>query len=86
MNTISTDMQIALGRTIRELRKRRGFSQESFADEVGIHRTYMGAVERGERNISLKNLLRISDSLGLPLSSLIAEAEACLGPTTAADP
>lgn len=78
MNTISTDMQIALGRTIRELRKRRGFSQESFADEVGIHRTYMGAVERGERNVSLKNLMRIAKTLGVPLSSLIAEAEAVL--------
>ena len=71
-------MQIALGRTIRELRKRRGFSQESFADEVGIHRTYMGAVERGERNVSLKNLMRIAKTLGVPLSSLIAEAEAVL--------
>lgn len=76
MNT--TDMQIALGKAIREQRKRLGYSQESFADEIGIHRTYMGAVERGERNVSLKNLMRIAKTLGVPLSSLIAEAEAVL--------
>ena len=71
MNTISTDMQIALGRTIRELRKRRGFSQESFADEVGIHRTYMGAVERGERNISIDNIERLAHALGVSAASLL---------------
>lgn len=48
-----------LGNNIRELRKFRNYSQEGFADAVGLHRTYMGGVERGERNISILNLLKI---------------------------
>ena len=51
------------GNNIRNLRKARGFSQESFADAVGLHRTYMGGVERGERNVSLLNLLKIMRKL-----------------------
>ncbi len=48
-----------IGNNIRMLRKERGYSQESFADAVGLHRTYMGGVERGERNVSILNLLKI---------------------------
>ena len=65
-----------LGRTIRRLRTSRGFSQESFADAVGVHRTYMGTVERGETNITIENLSRISKTLRLKLSELFAEVEA----------
>ena len=71
----SRQLQVSLGRVIRTARANLGHSQESFALAAGIHRTYMGDVERGERNISLKNLVRISDTLGVPLSRLIAEAE-----------
>lgn len=53
----------------------KGFSQEAFADAVGVHRTYMGAVERGETNISLDNIVRIADGLGIKVSSLFVEAE-----------
>ena len=70
-----TELQIALGKTIRDLRSARGHSQESFADAVGLHRTYMGGIERGERNVGVVNLARIAATLGLPLSGLIAEAE-----------
>lgn len=59
-----------LGKRIRELRKARGFSQETFAHECGIHRTYMGDVERGERNIALDNLVKIADALNLELTEL----------------
>ena len=48
-----------IGNNIRELRKQRNYSQEGFADAVGLHRTYMGGVERGERNLSVLNLLKI---------------------------
>jgi DNA-binding XRE family transcriptional regulator len=68
-------LQVSLGRTIRNFRTMRGYSQESFAHAVGLHRTYMGDIERGERNVSLRNLLRISDALEIPLSRLLAEAE-----------
>jgi transcriptional regulator with XRE-family HTH domain len=64
-----------LGRAVRRLRLAAGYSQESFADHVGVHRTYMGAVERGEVNISLDNIERISDALGLTADRLLAEAE-----------
>jgi transcriptional regulator with XRE-family HTH domain len=66
---------LKLGETIRTLRANLGYSQESLADKVGIHRTYIGSIERGERNVSLENLLRISEALELSLSSLMAIAE-----------
>jgi transcriptional regulator with XRE-family HTH domain len=56
-------------------RTKLGYSQESFAEAVGLHRNYIGAIERGERNLSLQNLIRIAVALKLPLSTLIAEAE-----------
>lgn len=52
-----------------------GYSQEAFADVVGVHRTYQGAIERGERNISIENMLRIAEACGVKLSVLIVEAE-----------
>lgn len=55
----------ALGKTVRLLRKRAGFSQEGFAYEIGLDRTYIGGIERGERNISIINLKKISEGLRL---------------------
>lgn len=69
-----------LGRAVRRLRLAKGFSQEAFADAVGVHRTYMGAVERGETNISLDNLARLAEGLDIPVSRLFAEAEAEVAP------
>lgn len=66
---------VALGAAIRACRVRRDISQEALAHESGLHRTYVGGIERGERNPSYANLLRIADTLGLPLSQLIASAE-----------
>ena len=53
------------GERIRLLRRRLGLSQEALAAKAGIHRTYMGGVERGERNISLKNIIRLAAALGV---------------------
>ncbi len=53
------------GNRVRLLRQRRGLSQEALAAKAGIHRTYMGGVERGERNISLRNILRVAAALGV---------------------
>ena len=61
---------IKLGKRIRELRVDAEFSQEGFADEVGIDRTYMGGVERGERNISAINIIRIAKALGVEVGEL----------------
>jgi transcriptional regulator with XRE-family HTH domain len=63
-------LQVALGERIRELRKKAGYSQEGFADAAGVHRTYMGTLERGEANVSLGNLAKISTALGITLSEL----------------
>ena len=63
------------GRTVRRLRTDRGFSQESFADEIGVHRTFMGSVERGETNISLDNIARIAKGLRVTLAELFAELD-----------
>jgi transcriptional regulator with XRE-family HTH domain len=65
-----------LGRVIRRLRTDRKYSQESFADAVGVHRTYVGAVERGETNISLDNLARIAKTLRVRLSEIFRLVEA----------
>jgi len=59
-----------LGRRIAELRRKRGFSQEGFAHECGFHRSYMGAVERGEKNITLAMVDRIAKTLKMSLSEL----------------
>lgn len=68
-------MRRGLGLAVRSLRAKKGYSQEGFAYAAGINRTYMGDIERGERNPSLKNLVRISNALGVPLSELVSEAE-----------
>lgn len=61
---------IRIGQNIREIRKSKGFSQESFADEVGLDRTYMGGIERGERNIAAINIIRIAKALKVEVGEL----------------
>ncbi|AUH72482.1 helix-turn-helix domain-containing protein [Legionella sainthelensi] len=61
---------IKLGYQIRSLRKAKGFSQESFAAEVGLDRTYMGGIERGERNVAALNLIQIAQCLDVEVGEL----------------
>jgi transcriptional regulator with XRE-family HTH domain len=63
-------IQRHFGERLRELRKLRAFSQESLALACGLDRTYIGGVERGERNISLVNIYRIAAALGVPPKDL----------------
>lgn len=65
----------SLGQRIRELRTEQGYSQESFADKCGVHRTFMGTVERGESNLSFQNIAKVSTTLGVPLSTLFLDLE-----------
>jgi transcriptional regulator with XRE-family HTH domain len=64
-----------LGRAVRRLRSQADYSQESFAAAAGIHRTYMGLVERGRVAATVVTLEKIADALGLTPSELLAEAE-----------
>lgn len=66
---------VALGKAIRELRLALDYSQESFADEVGIDRSYIGGIERGEHNLALMNLLKIAKTLNLSASQLLTKAK-----------
>ena len=58
------------GDTIRTHRQQLGLSQEALADLVGLHRTYIGGIERGERNVSLLNILRLAKALNCRPSEL----------------
>ena len=58
-------MLISFGSAVRQYRKARGLSQEAFADECGIDRSYMGGVERGERNVALVNIEKIIKALDM---------------------
>ena len=64
------DIRRRFGRAIRKRRERLGLSQEEFADRCGLHRTYVGAIERGERNVSLINLEKVARAFKISLSDL----------------
>jgi transcriptional regulator with XRE-family HTH domain len=65
------DPRTIVGRTVRARRKKLGLSQEGLAERAGLHWTYVGGVERGERNVSLINLCRIATGLELRVSDLL---------------
>lgn len=66
---------ISLGRAIRALRTEAGLSQEAFADEVGIDRSYLGGIERGEHNLAFMNILKISKALQIKPSDLLIQSK-----------
>ena len=67
------DLQRTVGRNVRAYREARGLSQEAFADVLGVHRTYMGGIERGERNLTLKSLERMAARIGLDPLALLGQ-------------
>ncbi|HJT78990.1 MAG TPA: helix-turn-helix transcriptional regulator [Gemmataceae bacterium] len=64
------DIAAGFGQRVRELRKARGLSQEAFAAECGLDRTYVSGIERGRRNVSLRNIEVIARALGISISEL----------------
>jgi transcriptional regulator with XRE-family HTH domain len=72
---VEGDLQRRLGRNLRRHRAAAGLSQEAFADLLGIHRTYMGGLERGERNVTLQTVERVAERLGIEPAALLAPVE-----------
>lgn len=63
-----------LARNVRALRRARGWSQEKMAEQCGLHRTYVGAIERGERNVTLETLNDLATALGVTPAELISDS------------
>lgn len=64
---------IAFGKKVREVRLLKKLSQEGLAEKANVHRTYIGMVERGEKNISLKNIQKIANALEIKIGDLMRE-------------
>ena len=69
----SDHLKKLFGTRVRELRSKKELSQEALALTSGLDRTYIGGVERGERNISLVNIHRVADALDVPVKELFGE-------------
>ena len=77
---------LAYGRALREVRLKRGISQERLAHLSGLDRTYVSGIERGERNPSLTNILKLVDALDISLSELANKAKELMPPKVAVVP
>lgn len=67
------EILIKFGDRVRAIRLELNLSQEELADRAGVHRTYIGMIERGEKNITLENIHKIADALGVKVESLVGE-------------
>jgi transcriptional regulator with XRE-family HTH domain len=65
---------VAIGAAVRSFRRELGFSQEAFAARAGIDRSYYGAIERGEFNVSLETIVKLASALKLPASEVLRRA------------
>ncbi|MFM7181524.1 MAG: helix-turn-helix domain-containing protein [Verrucomicrobiales bacterium] len=68
---MNEDILKKFGQRVRKLRIDQGFYQESFAAACGLDRTYLGGIERGERNVSLRNINLIAETLQIPIAELM---------------
>lgn len=68
-------LQKTVGSNVRRIRLSRGLSQEELADELGVHRTYMGGVERGERNLTLKSVEKLAAQIDVDPLELLAPGD-----------
>ena len=68
----AADVRHEFGRNLRRLRSARGLTQEELAAASGLNRTYVGSIERGERNVSLVNIHKLAAAIGVPPAELLA--------------
>ncbi|NCO05409.1 MAG: helix-turn-helix transcriptional regulator [Candidatus Magasanikbacteria bacterium] len=64
------EILIKFGKKVREIRVRQNLSQEKLATKAGVHRTYIGMIERAEKNITLENIEKVAKALGLSVKEL----------------
>ena len=69
--TAPKDITVRFGQRVRELRFKTGLSQEAFAEKCGLDRTYIGGIERGERNVALRNINEIARGFGISIAELM---------------
>lgn len=65
------DINVLFGQRVRQLRLQKGMSQEDLGYEAGLHRTYIGQIERAEKNVSLRNIEKIARELGVDIKDLL---------------
>ena len=68
---MSEDILIKFGNKVRSEREKRGYSQEDFAELAGVHRTYIGMIERAEKNLTLRSIEKIAKVLNISVSKLL---------------
>ena len=71
-NKATHSARLIFAKKLKEFRMQMGLSQEELADVAGLHRTYVGSVERGERNISIDNIERLASALGVTIQELLS--------------
>jgi len=67
---MASNIRTSFGKRVRQLRLEKGFTQESLADTVGLHRTYIGNIERGEESVSVDNAAKVAKALKITLAEL----------------
>ena len=68
---MNKDLLLKFGNRVKEIRIRKRFSQEELADIAGVHRTYIGMIERGEKNITIENIKKVADALDIEMNKLL---------------
>jgi len=68
---LTNNVLIKFGKSVRKFREEKSWTQEELADNANLHRTYIGMIERAEKNITLINIKKISDALDVPINKLV---------------
>ncbi len=72
---MKSDLLVKFGKKVREKRVALHLTQEELAERAGVHRTYIGMIERAEKNITLGNIDKIAKALGVPLDELVKQGK-----------